>query len=77
VTIDKQGKQRKLYPYKAMMTPYEKLKSLPQAAQYLKPGMNFETLEAFAMQMSDNEAASKLNEARKTLIKTIFEQNAA
>jgi transposase InsO family protein len=77
VTFDDQGKQRKRYLYKAMMTPYEKLKSLPQAAQYLKPGVNFENLDAYALCMSDNEAASKLCEARKALFKTIFEQNAA
>ena len=77
MTIDSQGKQRKRYPYKAMMTPYEKLKSLPQAAQYLKPGVSFEKLDADTLAMSDNEAAAKLGEARKTLFKTIFEQNAA
>ena len=77
VTVDHQGKQRKRYPYKAMRTPYEKLKSLPQAAQYLKPGVSFENLDAEVLRMSDNEAASKLYEARKTLFKTIFEQNAA
>ncbi len=77
VTVDKEGKQRKRYPYKAMMTPYEKLKSLPQATQYLKPGESFEHLDAYALGMSDNEAASKLSEARKKLFQTIFEQNAA
>ena len=29
---DKKGRQRKRYPYPLMMTPYEKLKSLPDAA---------------------------------------------
>lgn len=77
VTVDDQGKQRKRYSYKTMMTPYEKLKSLPQAAQHLKPGVNFENLDAYALLMSDNEAAAKVSEARKTLFKTIFEQNAA
>jgi len=33
VTItDAKGKQRKTYPYKQMMTPYDKLKSLPEAS---------------------------------------------
>ena len=41
VTIDAKGKQKKTYPYKAMMTPYEKLKSLPDAKQYLKPDITF------------------------------------
>jgi hypothetical protein len=38
---DARGRQRKRYPYKLMMTPYEKLKSLPNAEQYLKPAMSF------------------------------------
>ena len=38
---DAKGRQRKRYPYKLMMTPYEKLKSLPKAEQYLKPGITF------------------------------------
>jgi len=75
VTIDARGKQKKTYPYKAMMTPYDKLKSLPDAKQYLKPGNTFEQLNDIALAISDNEAARQLNEARKQLFKTIHEQN--
>ena len=50
-----------------MSTPYEKLKSLPDAAQFLKPGVTFATLDALAAAMSDNEAARRLNEARALL----------
>jgi len=75
VTIDAKGKQKKTYPYKAMMTPYEKLKSLPEAKQYLKPGMTFQRLNDIALAISDNEAAHQLNEARKQLFKTIHEQD--
>jgi len=75
VTIDAKGKQRKTYPYKAMMTPYEKLKSLPDAKQYLKPDTTFTQLNDIAMAVSDNEAAKQLNEARKKLFKTIHEQD--
>jgi hypothetical protein len=53
------GKTRKRYRLKDMMTPYEKLKSLPQAADYLKPGVTFETLDQLAMASSDNEAAQR------------------
>ena len=35
IKIDEKGKQRKKYPYEAMMTPYEKLKSLEDADKYL------------------------------------------
>jgi hypothetical protein len=54
-----------------MTTPYEKLKSLPEATQYLKPGVTFEDLDAIAYTISDNEAARRLNEARATLFRSI------
>ena len=47
-----------------MMTPYEKLKSLPDAKQYLKPGFTLQQLDDIALAISDNEAAHQLNEAR-------------
>ena len=75
VKIDDKGKQKKTYPYEAMMTPYEKLKSLPKAKQYLKPGMTFKRLHDIAMSISDNEAAHQLTEARKQLFKTIHAQD--
>jgi len=42
------------------MTPYEKLKSLPQAESYLRPGITFEALDAIANQMSDNQFAERM-----------------
>ena len=42
---DEKGKQRKAYPYKSMMTPYEKIKSLPNAKTYLKADFHFEILD--------------------------------
>jgi hypothetical protein len=69
--IDAKGRLRKRYRYEAMMTPYEKLKSLPEAAQYLKAGVTFQMLDAIAYAISDNEAARRLNEARATLFHSI------
>jgi len=74
---DAKGRQRKRYPYKLMMTPYEKLKSLPEAEQFLKPNVTFEHLDAQATAMSDNDAAHKLNNARAALFKTIFNRSKA
>ena len=68
---DSQGKQRKVYRYETMMTPYDKLKSLPGADAYLKPGVRFEILDTVAHQISDNQAADRLQKARQTLFKTI------
>ena len=72
---DAKGRQRKLYPYKLMMTPFEKLKSLPQAEQYLKPGITLRGLDQRASAISDNEAARRLNNARAILFKTIFNRS--
>lgn len=57
------------------MTPYEKLKSLPKAQHFLKPGLTFAQLDALAMQMSDNEAAAQLHKAQQQLFKQIHEQS--
>lgn len=73
VIVDEKGKQRKRYPYDQMMTPYEKLKSLPNAPGYLKTGTSFKQLDKIANKISDNEAAGRLQEAKKQLFQTIFE----
>lgn len=69
--IDAKGKRRKRYPYANLMTPYDKLKSLPDARRHLKPGITFEQLDDIALQHSDNEAARRLNEARAELFRAI------
>ena len=73
ITDDK-GKQRKKYRYDDMMTPYEKFRSLPRPSQYLKPGITFKKLDAFAAEMTDNEAAEQLNSARDHLFKQLHER---
>lgn len=72
---DAKGRSRKRYPYKLMMMPYEKLKSLDASGQYLKPGITLNQLDRQAAAMSDNEAAQRLNEARAILFKTIFNRS--
>jgi transposase InsO family protein len=68
---DEKGKTRKKYRLKNMMTPYEKLKSLPNAATFLKPGITFEQLDKTATAHSDNESAQRVNDARKKLFQSI------
>lgn len=68
---DSKGRVRKRYPYDRMMTPYDKLKSLPTANQYLKTGVSFEQLDAIAYSISDNDAAQRLNQARAELFRFI------
>jgi hypothetical protein len=71
---DGKGRVKKPYPYSEMDTPYGKLKSLPNAQAFLKPGITFEPLDAIALSISDNEAAKQMNEAKRQLFKTIFGQ---
>lgn len=68
------GKQKKLYPYKSMMTPYDKLKSLPKPETYLKPNVSFLQLDEIANKISDNESAKCLISARNKLFTVINEQ---
>lgn len=75
IITDNKGKQRKIYCYKDMMTPYDKLKSLADAGQYLKPEVSFEILDEYAMKISDNKAASDLQKARKELFSLIFKHS--
>jgi len=74
IFIDKKGKQRRRYPYHAMMTPYEKLKSLPDPKSFLKPGVTFQSLDDKANAITDNEAARRLNQARNRIFRTISER---
>lgn len=68
---DKKGRIRKRYCYQDMMTPYEKLRSLPEAESYLKPKTTLKKLDAIAAECSDNDAAQRLNEARAKLFQSI------
>jgi transposase InsO family protein len=69
--IDTKGRLRKHYRYQDMMTPYDKLKSLPDADHYLKPGIDLQQLDVIANAMSDNDAARHLNQARAELFRSI------
>ena len=71
---DKKGKEKKVYPQKNRMTPYDKLKSLPNAKNYLKSAVTFEILDKISMEMSDNEMAKLFQKEKRKLFKTIFEQ---
>ena len=68
---DAKGKVRTRYRLKDMMTPYEKLKSLPDAAGFLKPDVSFNHLDQIALAISDNDAVEQLNHARNQLFNTI------
>ena len=71
---DSKGKERKKYRYEDMMTPYEKFRSLARPSQYLKPGITLKQLDAFANEMTDNEAAEQMNLARDHLFQQLHER---
>ena len=69
--IDHKGKVKRTYPYQEVMTPYEKLKSLPDTQSYLQPDVTLEKLDDIANQMSDNEFAERMVKARSNLFQYI------
>lgn len=71
IKIDAKGKEKKVYPYRSMMTPYEKLKSLLNAAAYLKAGVSFEALEVQMLSCTDLQAAKAMKKAQSELFKQI------
>jgi transposase InsO family protein len=69
VTLDERGKRRRRYKREDYATPYEKLKSLPEAASYLKPGLSFAQLDRQAKAMSDTECARRMSAAKAELLR--------
>ena len=65
------GRRRRKYPQELVMTPYEKLRSLPGADGFLKPGITFEQLDAVAHAATDLEAAQEVQRARKALFRLV------
>jgi transposase InsO family protein len=69
-TIDAKGKIRKTYPHDQIMTPWDRLQSVPSYQQHLKPGIRANDLQQYADAMSDNDAAKHLQQTRKLLFQS-------
>jgi transposase InsO family protein len=69
VSLDARGKRSRKYKAQDYATPYEKLKSLPEAIQYLKPNTSFAQLDRLAMAMSDTECALQMGAAKAKLLR--------
>ena len=65
------GRRRRKYPQELVETPYETLKSLPGAEDFLKPGVTFEQLDAVANAVTDLEAACEVQRARKAFFQLV------
>jgi len=60
------GKRRRTYPRWA--TPFEIFSQTPQCERYLKPGLSLASLEQFAQQQTDTEAAIVMQQAKQKLL---------
>ena len=68
---DDKGRERRRYRDDDVATPYERLRSLPDAGGWLRPGVTFEQLDALAFAQADLEAAKAVNAARDELFRRI------
>jgi hypothetical protein len=75
VRTDAQGKTRKVYALYA--TPYERLKSLPNAARFLRRGVSFAALDRIAQANSDTEFARQMQQAKHELLRRCAQAGAA
>ena len=57
-----------------MMTPFEKLKSLPGFIHFSKPGVTIEQLEAQTYALTDNQVAENLPKQKTILFNTLTER---
>lgn len=74
ITVNSKGKRKRTYPLDNYTVPYEKFKSLPNAEQYLKPGISFAQLDKIAYNQSDVDFKTDMNKARSTLFVKIKER---
>lgn len=63
----KPGRIKKVYRPKDAMTPLDKLASLPNAENFLRPDVTLQALYASATALTDVQAAQELNAARQEL----------
>lgn len=69
VSLDARGKRQRKYLQKDYATPHQKLKSLPQAADYLKEGIKLAQLDRLAGASSDTDFAKKMSAAKTKLLR--------
>jgi len=68
----KKGKIKKVYLQKDYQTPYDKLKHLENAEQYLKEGTTFEKLDKIAYAKDDNQYAEMFKQKKEKMFDEIF-----
>ena len=68
VEVSEQGKRRRHYRLEDYRTPYEKLVSLDEWEQHLKPGITADFLEQQTQRMSDTECARNMQQRKRKLL---------
>ena len=71
IRILKKGKEIKTYPYENTMTPFERLKSIPNYKSMLSPTFEFDKKEALVNTISPNDFAERMVKAKIKLFKDI------
>jgi transposase InsO family protein len=71
--IDPRGKEKKVYD--TYFTPYEKLRSLENPKQYLKPNVTLKCLDLIAQRQSDNESAALMRKKKVELFNSFSTQS--
>ena len=74
---DAKGKVRRTYRQQDVATPLAKLKSLPDAASFLREGVTFDDLDQTASSRTGVQAAEALNRARDGLFRKVHGAPAA
>lgn len=69
--VDAKGKVRKTYPHHQIMTPWQRLQTVTNYPNHLKPGITARSLAQQADSTSDNDAARAVHKARKHLFQSI------
>lgn len=69
IIIDEKGRKKRLY--KTYQTPYEALKKIPNASEYLKKGTTLDKLDIIAYACSDNEFAAIMRQEERKLFDLI------
>ena len=65
------GRVRRCYPPEGYMTPFEKLCSLKDWQDYLKPGITEKILQAWATKHSDTEAARLMQKEKLQILRRV------
>ena len=69
VEYDERGRKRRRYAAGDYVTPYERLRCLPQGQRYLKTELTWGRLDQIAYSVSDTEAARRMLRAKTELLR--------